>query len=113
MSNIGRVDQAVLQLRAQLQRLARERAQRARAIGKPDGRPLERLREAHAGKGVGDGEFRKKFVRALLTEELGEPLANQPEFERISNEVCRLLDEDRDTRALMDQAIEQLGSARP
>jgi hypothetical protein len=110
MTNIGRVDQAVLQLRAQLQRLARERASRRRPAGRSEARPLDRLREAHAQGGTGDGEFRRKFVRALLTEELGEPLANQPEFERISNEVCRLLDEDADTRALMDQAIRQLGA---
>jgi hypothetical protein len=48
-------------------------------------------------------------VRALLTEELGESLGNQPEFERISSEVWRLLDGDPDTRAMMDAAIEKLG----
>ena len=38
-----------------------------------------------------------------------ESLANESEFERISNEVWRLLDEDPDTRALMDQALGELG----
>ena len=110
MSDIGRVDQAVLQLRAQLQRLARERVNKGSSSRRPDPKPLERLRQLGASSTIGDEEFRRKFVRAILTEELGETLANQPEFERISNEVWRLLDEDPDTRAIMDAAIRQLGA---
>jgi hypothetical protein len=109
VSNVSRVDAVVLQLRAQLQRLARERAQRSSVSGHPEKGPLDRLREARASTGGDEQEFRRKFVRALLTEELGESLANQPEFERISNEVWRLIDEDGDTRALMDEAISRLG----
>ena len=109
MSDISRVDAAVLQLRAQLQRLARERSQRSAAAPPSEKKPLDRLREVHAATGGDEEEFRRRFVRALLTEELGEALANQPEFERISNEVWRLLDEDSDTRAMMDEAIERLG----
>jgi len=110
MSSISRVDQAVLQLRAQLQRLARERAGGSRAAERSEQRPLERLRDARGDDGADDGEFRRKFVRALLTEELGEALGNEPEFERISNEVWRLLEEDGDGRHLMDDAIRRLGT---
>lgn len=109
MSNIGRIDQAVLHLRSQLQRLARERGPGARGAAPVDASPLQRLREAGAAAG-GEEEFRRAFVRALLTEELGEALGNQPEFEQISNQVWHLLDEDADTRALMDEAIRQLGT---
>jgi hypothetical protein len=109
MSEISRVDSAVLQLRAQLQRLARERAQRSGTSPRSEKKPLDRLREIRAATGADEEEFRRKFVRALLTEELGEGLANQPEFERISSEVWRLLDEDVDTRAMMAEAIERLG----
>jgi len=109
MSTIGRVDQAVLQLRAQLQRLARERASKRGSAGRSEPRPLERLRELGAAGALGDDELRRKFVRAVLTEELGEALANQPEFERISNEVWQLLDADPDTRGIMDAAVRQLG----
>ena len=111
MSNVSRVDQAVLQLRLQLQRLARERA---RGSGEPrsvDYPPLQRLRRAGSASAFGEEEFRRKFVRALLTEELGEELGNQPEFDRISNEVTRMLSEDEDTTALVDAAIRQLRSA--
>jgi len=111
MSDIGRVDQAVLQLRAQLQRLARERVRRAGSSTSPEPKPLDRLRELGAAGTLGDEEFRRKFVRAVLIEELGETLGNQPEFERISNEVWRLLNEDPDTRAILDAAIEQLSAS--
>jgi hypothetical protein len=109
VSDVSRIDAAVLQLRAQLQRLARERAQRSAGPVRSEKKPLDRLREARAATGGDEEGFRRKFVRALLTEELGEGLANQPEFERISNEVWRLLDEDSDTRAMMDEAIQRLG----
>ena len=109
MSNISRIDTAVLQLRSQLQRLARERARRAGGAARPESRPLQRVRDAYGREDGGDEEFRRTFVRALLTEELGEALANEPEFERISSEVWRLLDEDAETRAMMDDAIRRLG----
>ena len=108
MSDISRVDAAVLQLRAQLQRLSRERSQRSAGAPQSEKKPLDRLREARALTGGDEEEFRRKFVRALLTEELGEGLANQPEFERISDEVWRLLDEDGETRSMVDQAIQRL-----
>lgn len=108
MSDISRVDAAVLQLRAQLQRLSRERTDRSAGAAQSEKKPLDRLREARTLTGGDEDEFRRKFVRALLTEELGEGLANQPEFERISNEVWRLLDEDSETRSMVDQAIQRL-----
>ena len=108
MTGISRVDQAVLQLRAQLQRLARERTKGSPAASSPEKRPLERLRQARISVNSDDEEFRRKFVRALLTEELGEALGNEPEFERISNEVWQILDADGETRAMMDEAIARL-----
>jgi hypothetical protein len=109
VSDISRVDAAVLQLRAQLQRLARERSRRASAPDAAVARPLDRLRQARSVTGGGEDEYRRAFVRALLTEELGEGLANQPEFERISNEVWRVLSDDSEMSAMMDEAIERLG----
>jgi hypothetical protein len=107
MSDISRIDQAVLQLRTQLQRLARERAKRSTSAARSERAPLDRLREARPTHPDED-EFRRKFVRALLTEELGEALGNQPEFERISNEVWRILDGDAETKAMMDAALARL-----
>jgi len=111
MSSIGPVDRVVLQLRLQLQRLARERAGRSARAPRSAAGPLQRLRQAGPAEELGDEEFRRKFVRALLTEELGDEIGNEPEFDRISNEVARMLGEDSDTSALVDAAIRQLGLA--
>lgn len=108
MSAISRVDQAVVQLRAQLQRLARERAERRGQAGPSEARPLDRLRQAGPPPDLGEREFRRKFVRALLTEELGDELGNHPEFERISNEVWQLLDEEPATSKMLDEALRAL-----
>jgi hypothetical protein len=108
VSGISRVDQAVVQLRAQLQRLARQRAERRGGPERPAPGPLERLGPASSLAAAGEDDFRRKFVRALLTEELGEGIANEPEFDRIAGEVWQLLDEDNDTRAMMDTAIARL-----
>jgi hypothetical protein len=109
VSDVARVDAAVLQLRAQLQRLARERSRTSSSSGPAVQPPLDRLREARGAGDAADDDYRRAFVRALLTEELGEGLANQPEFERISNEVWRVLSEDSDTRAMIEEAIIRLG----
>ena len=111
MTNITRVDQAVLQLRAQLQRLARERTGGSSAPGSVTASPLQRLRETKEAT-PDEEKFRRCFVRALLTEELGEGLANQVEFEQISSQVWQLIDEDEETRALMDEAIRQLDAGK-
>lgn len=109
MSSISRVDQAVLQLRMQLQRLARERTKGTSAPPSITARPLQRLREI-GENAANEDEYRRNFVRALLTEELGESLGNEPAFEAIANDVWRLLDDDAETRALMDEAVRQLNA---
>ena len=48
-------------------------------------------------------------MRALLTEELGEALANQPEFERISNEAWTLIEKDEALGPPLEEALRELG----
>ena len=109
MPSVGKVDQLVLQLRAQLQRAAKNRSRSAGVVDRPAGTPLQRFTALKGAEGYSGGDFRRKFVRALLTEELGEELANQPEFERISNEVWKLIEEDDELRPQLEEALRQLG----
>jgi len=111
MAEIGKVDQIVLQLRAQLQRAAKGRSKPAPGSGRAEKGPLERFRALEGAERYADRDLRRKFVRALLTEDLGEELANQPEFERISNEVWSLIEEDETLRPQLDAALRQLGGA--
>ncbi len=110
MTGIGKVDQIVLQLRAQLQRAAKNRLRSSPDVDRTGASPLERFKALEGAEGFGSGgqELRRKFVRALLTEELGEELANQAEFERISNEVWQLIEEDDVLRPELEQALRQL-----
>lgn len=108
MTSINRVDQLVLQLRAQLQRIAKERGGPASRTDAAGLGPLDRIREQGSDRRNG-GEFRRQFVRAILTEEFGEDIANQPEFERISAEVWRMIEEDNALRQQLGDAIDQLG----
>ena len=104
---INRVDQAVVQLRAQLQRVAKERRKGASAPS-ADRTAIDRLREADDAN-RDDPEFRRAFVRAILLESLGDDLAQHPQFASIAADVTRQLDDDPAMRALVDQAIGQLG----
>ena len=47
-------------------------------------------------------------MRALLTEEFGDELANQPEFERISDEVWDLIEADEGLRPHLEEALKAL-----
>jgi hypothetical protein len=108
MTGIGKVDQIVLQLRAELQKVANRRARAKSGAARAESSPLERFRTIEGIERHGDQELRRKFIRALLTEELGEELANQPEFERISDDVWRLLEEEPELRVELEQALVQL-----
>lgn len=109
MASVGKVDSLVLQLRAQLQRAASQRMRSGAAAAKVDKGPLERLRAAEGAERFEGRELRRKFVRALLMEELGEELANQPEFEQVSNQVWSLIEEDETLKAQLEDALRQLG----
>ena len=111
MASVGKVDQLVLQLRAQLQRAAKQRTRSSANVDRATESPLQRFTALKGVEGYGGGDLRRKFVRALLTEELGEDLANQPEFERISNEVWQLIEDDEDLRPQLDQALRQIGES--
>lgn len=108
MTNIGKVDQIVLQLRAQLQRVASQRARPAGGASKSEASSLQRFKALEAANGYSDRGLRRRFIRALLTEELGEELANQPEFERISDEVWRMIEEDQGLALQLSDALRQL-----
>lgn len=108
MTNIGKVDQIVLQLRAQLQRAAKGRSSSVAGKSGSNPGPLERLRAIDPGEHLGDQDLRRKFIRAVLTEELGEEVANQPEFERISNEVWSMIEADPELGAQLGTALAEL-----
>ena len=108
MTRVTNADQVLLLLRERLSRLDRARGKRAAGTGakRPaTARPVERLRTLD---GVSDEEFRRTLVRALLAEELGDGIVADPSFQRVADEVFRVISSTTDGRDLIDRASRQL-----
>jgi hypothetical protein len=114
MNRIGNADQVLVLLREQLQRLGRGKGAKAGRTGAAQGAtpsPVARL-QAQAGLADLSGEeFRRTLVRALLTEELGDAMANDPSFQAVADDVFRIIGGTPEGQALIDRAARQLRGA--
>lgn len=102
---VAGTDHVLLLLREKLSRLSRERAGNAGQAGKGDPRPLDRLRAMAGFDALGDDERRRALVHGLLTEELGEAVANDPAFGAVLDEVLRIVGDMPGGRDLIDRAV--------
>lgn len=113
MTRIGNTDQVLLLLREQLQKLGQNRKERtsrsATVRGASTPRPIARLRAMDSYE---EGEeFRRTLVRAILTEEMGEAMANDPSFQAVVDNVYRMISATPDGQELIDAAGRQLRGA--
>lgn len=106
MSEINRVNQIMLQLRAQLQQVGKGKSTRTHKSSKAEPGPIERLRHRREPADQDNPETRQTFVRAILLEELGEDLAGQPEFDAIIARVFELMESDPTIRDQLSKAIQ-------
>jgi hypothetical protein len=112
MTRISNSDHVLVLLREQLQKLGRTRkedAGRAAEVRGSTPRPIARL-QAMAPPEEGD-EFRRTLVRAILTEEMGEAMANDPAFLAVVDDVYRMISASPDGAELIDRAGRQLRGA--
>lgn len=112
MTRISQADHVLLLLREQLQKIGRgrnERPSRAGAVRGTTPRPIARLQ---AMPSLEEGEeFRRTLVRAILAEELGEAMANDPSFQAVVDNVYRMISATPDGQDLIDRAGRQLRGA--
>lgn len=111
MTRVSQADQVLLLLRERLQRMDRARAERGGRAGGPRGatpRPLARLQAMPSLGELGDEEFRRTLVRAVLAEQLGDGIANDPSFQALTDEIFRIIAESDEGRTLIDRAAAQL-----
>lgn len=112
MTRIGNTDQVLLLLREQLQKIGQNRKERTGRSGnvrRSTPRPVARLQALGA---YDDGEeHRRTLVRAILTEELGEAMANDPSFQAVVDNVYRMISATPDGQELIDRAGRQLRGA--
>jgi hypothetical protein len=112
MTRISNADHVLLLLREQLQKIGQSRKERTSRSGPVRGstpRPIARLQ---AMDSFGEGEeFRRTLVRAILTEEMGEAMANDPSFQAVVDNVYRMISSTPDGQELIDRAGRQLRGA--
>jgi hypothetical protein len=112
MTRISQADHVLLLLREQLQKIGRsrkERTGRGAPVRGSTPRPIARLQAM--GDALEEGEeFRRTLVRAILTEEMGEAMANDPSFQAVVDNVYRMISATPDGQELIDRAGRQLRS---
>ena len=105
MTRITNSEAVLAAVRAQLQRMARRgKADRASAAPKAERKSMstrQMVAALSAIEGLSEEDFTRGFVRALLTEEFGEKLANSPDFQAVVDRTTEALREDTDVRAML------------
>lgn len=101
---VAGTDHVLLLLRAKLARLSRDRGRAGRTSGSADPRPVERLRAMAGFDALGEEGRRRALVHGLLTEELGEAVANDAAFGAVLDEVLRIVGEMPGGNDLIDRA---------
>lgn len=111
MTRITSSDQVLLLLREQLQRMGKSRNAAApaavanRGSSKPALSPVQALA---ARGGLDEEEFKRTLVRAMLTEQFGEQVAQDPALQSIFEDVFRVVAQDEDGARLLENAADQL-----
>jgi len=112
MSSISRIDQAVLLLRARLEKLAARPASSqsslTSAASEAGNDPLLPLRQMIRDGRVGDRDLRRALVRAILTGSYGERVNSTLEFQAVANQVADLLEGSESGRDLLARALREL-----
>jgi hypothetical protein len=112
LTRITTTDQVLLLLRAQLERLRKARGQEkaASASRQQTQSPIERLKAIVSAEALGPQLVDRALITSLLIEEFGDEIANDPRFQRLSEEVHRLIAESDAGRDLIRDAAAQLGA---
>jgi hypothetical protein len=113
MTRVTGSDHVLLLLRERLQRLDRKRDSKTSRTGggqKATPPPMERLQMLAGLDEISREELQRTLVRAVLSEELGEAVVNEPAFQSIAAEVFQVITATADGRELIERAAEQLRS---
>ena len=112
MTRITNVDQVLLLIRQQLQRLSTGSGAPARKARNVQNGPrqtaLGRLSALNRLQDLPETDLENSLVRALLTDEFGDRLANDPRFLRVAGEVSRIIAGDEEARDLLRQAVRRI-----
>ena len=111
MTRVNGSDHVLLLLRERLQKMERDRSgtasRAARGRGVTPG-ATQRLQALAGIASIPPDEFKRTLVRALLSEEMGDGVANDPDFQSVADDVFRVISESEEGRALIDRAAQAL-----
>lgn len=113
MTQINRVDQAILLLKERLKKLGDRKASESGSSSASSARnvsesSLAPVRQMARRGDIAEEDLRRAFVRTLLADSLGQELATSLEFQAIADKVTRMLEETESGRDLIDRALAEL-----
>lgn len=112
MTQISRVDQAILLLKDRLRKLGERKPGEVRsgsAAASASESRLAPIRQLARQGDIAEHDLRRAFVRTLLAESLGEELASGLEFQSIADQVTQMLEDSDPGRDLLSRALAELG----
>jgi hypothetical protein len=113
MTRISNVDQVMLLLRQQLQRMSKsDRQQKTGNVSAATPQRREaavgRIEEITRADELSEDDLARTLVSALLVDEFGEAVANDPKFQSLVGEVHRIIAADADGKALLQDALKDV-----
>lgn len=110
MTRISNVDQVLMLLRQQLQRLGKsDRSRKGGAIGAPAAERRQpatgRIEAVMRTDRLSEEELGRTLVTAMLVDEFGEGPANDHKFRKVADEVYRIIASDPQARKLLGEAL--------
>ncbi|MBC7768239.1 MAG: hypothetical protein H7124_05580 [Phycisphaerales bacterium] len=111
MTRITNADQVLLLLRAQLQRSEKQRRKetsRTNAGRSERGRPLERLKGLIDEGRTPHAELARAMIAAVLADDLGEDVVNEPRFQAMVEQVWTTIERDPASSALLRDCVASL-----
>jgi hypothetical protein len=115
MDPISNADRLALILRQRLQERSRTSAERkGRKEADRGGRPeaADQVRAVAAMDGADERQQRRALVQAMLADQFGRELINEPEFQQVVDRVVETIESDSSSAELMGRVLGDLKAGR-
>lgn len=112
MDPISKTDRLIALLRQRLKERARPDNSPGSGPRRDDAAPLAGLAALPALRGLDRDQLRRTCIQALLGDQFGPELINEPHFQQIVTRVTEALSSDARSAALLDRVVGELQEGR-